>query len=184
MKMDKIANSGNDEYYTPLYAIKPIVKYLKKGSTVWCPFDTDDSLYVKYLKENGFKVLNSHIEDGIDFFNYIKDFSPICDYIISNPPYSIKTEVLQALFDNNKPFAMLVGVVGIFESQKRFDMFKLNKFEIMYFNRRVGYMNDYTSGKCALSPPFSSVYVCNNILPSQIVFESINKKEILINNGE
>lgn len=28
MKMDKIANSGNDEFYTPAYAIKPIMKYI------------------------------------------------------------------------------------------------------------------------------------------------------------
>jgi len=28
MKLDKIANSGNDEFYTPSYAIKPILKYI------------------------------------------------------------------------------------------------------------------------------------------------------------
>lgn len=28
MKMDKVANSNNDEYYTPLYAIEPILKYI------------------------------------------------------------------------------------------------------------------------------------------------------------
>lgn len=29
MKMDKVAGSGNDEFYTPDYAITPIVKYVK-----------------------------------------------------------------------------------------------------------------------------------------------------------
>lgn len=28
MKMDKVAGSGNDEFYTPEYAIAPIAKYL------------------------------------------------------------------------------------------------------------------------------------------------------------
>lgn len=28
MKMDKVAGSGNDEFYTPAYAITPIEKYL------------------------------------------------------------------------------------------------------------------------------------------------------------
>ena len=28
MKMDKVAGSGNDEFYTPNYAIEPILKYL------------------------------------------------------------------------------------------------------------------------------------------------------------
>lgn len=29
MKMDKVAGSGNDEFYTPAYAIKPILKYVE-----------------------------------------------------------------------------------------------------------------------------------------------------------
>ena len=49
MKMDKVAGSKNDEFYTPLYAIKPIVKYLKEGATVWCPFDTEEIEYVKFI---------------------------------------------------------------------------------------------------------------------------------------
>lgn len=100
---------------------------------------------------------------------------PDCDYIISNPPYSRKGEVLQRLFDIGKPFAMLVGVVGLFESQRRFDMFKNNKFEIMYLNRRVSYFKSYDDAKPALNPPFSSVYICSGILPKQIVFEEIKK---------
>lgn len=28
MKMDKVAGSGNDEFYTPNYAITPIMKYV------------------------------------------------------------------------------------------------------------------------------------------------------------
>ena len=37
----------NDEYYTPNYAIEPILKYLKPNSIVWCPFDTVNSNFVK-----------------------------------------------------------------------------------------------------------------------------------------
>lgn len=100
---------------------------------------------------------------------------PKCDYIISNPPYSCKGDVLQRLFDIGKPFAMLVGVVGLFESQKRFDMFKSHDFEIMYMSRRVAYFKSYTENKPSLNPPFSSVYVCRFMLPQQIVFEEITK---------
>ena len=51
MKMDKVANSGNDEFYTPVYAIDPIIKYIKPNSIIWCPFDTEESNFVKRLKE-------------------------------------------------------------------------------------------------------------------------------------
>ena len=172
MKMDKIANSKNDEFYTPLYAIKPIEKYLKPNSVLWCPFDTNDSLYVKYFKDKGYSVINTHIKDGVDFFNCK---IPKCDYIISNPPYSMKGKVFERLFELNIPFAMLVGVVGLFESKHRFEMFKNNDFEIMYFNKRVSYFKDYKDEKPSLNPPFSSVYLCSGILDSKIVFEYIEK---------
>lgn len=178
MKMDRVAGSKNDEFYTPYYAVEPLIKYLKPDTTVWCPFDTEDSLFVKVLKREGHQVLNSHINEGKDFFEYI----PLVeyDYIISNPPYSLKTEVLEKLFKMDKPFAMLVGVAGLFESQKRFEMFRDNDWEIMYFNRRVSFMKDFTSGKTALNPPFSSVYITHDILPKKVVFEEIDKKQILM----
>lgn len=53
MKLDLVANSGNDEFFTPLYAIEPILKYVKPNSVVWCPFDTEKSLFVKALKQGG-----------------------------------------------------------------------------------------------------------------------------------
>ena len=160
----------------------PILKYLPKNARVWCPFDTEESNFVKLLKKEGHTVYYSHISEGQDFFERL-DPSGV-DYIISNPPYSKKTEVLQALFklkkDHSINFAMLVGVVGIFESQKRFEMFRDNSFEIMYLNRRVSYLKSYQDVKPALNPPFSSVYICSGILPRQIVFEEINKNQTII----
>lgn len=88
--------------------------------------------------------------------------------------------MLERLFKMDKPFAMLVGVVGLFESQKRFEMFRDNDWEIMYLNRRVSFMKDFDSGKTALNPPFSSVYITHDILPKQVMFEEINKKQVLM----
>lgn len=177
MKLDIVANSGNDEFYTPQYAITPILEFLKPNSVVWCPFDIVDSLFVKELEKAGHRVIYTHIDNDIDFFDntLTSKYLAECDYIISNPPYSLKSEVLKHLFYLKKPFAMLVGVVGIFESQKRFEMFRDNDFEILYFNRRVSYFKSYKEQKPSLNPPFSSVYICSNILPKQIMFREINK---------
>lgn len=53
MKMDKVANSGNDEFYTPIYAVTPIMKYIPEGSKIWCPFDTEESLFYKMFIRGG-----------------------------------------------------------------------------------------------------------------------------------
>ena len=176
MKLDKVANSGNDEFYTPRYAVRPIIKYLKAKEflDIWCPFDTGDSNFVKLLRESGFNVINTHISNDGDFFEID---TPPCDAIVSNPPYSMKAEVLENLFLRKIPFAMLLGVVGIFESERRFSMFEQNTFEILYFNRRVAYFKSFEDQKPSLNPPFSSVYITSNILPEQICFERIDKKD-------
>ena len=38
----KLMYSGgsNDECYTPLYGVTPILKYIPEDAIVWCPFDT------------------------------------------------------------------------------------------------------------------------------------------------
>lgn len=178
MKLDKICNNKggnkNDECYTPKYAITPILKYLNPNSNVWCPFDTEESNFVKLLNGDGHSVCFGHIDDGKDFFKYTPDIH--IDYIISNPPYSMKFEVLKRLFDLKIPFAMLLGVVGLFESQKRFNLFSENIFEIMYLNKRVSYFKDYKDQIPELNPPFQSVFITSNILPEKIIFEKIDKK--------
>ena len=181
MKLDLITNKAekqgdlnpNDEFYTPNYAIEPLLKYLKPGSHIWCPFDTDQSNFVKLLRDKGHYVVHSHIGDGVDFFK--TDPPKNTEYIISNPPYSIKAEVFQRLFDLKIPFAMLVGVVGLFESKKRFEMFKENRTEIMYFDKRVSYFKSYDDQKPSLNPPFSSVFLCSGVLNQVMVFENIIK---------
>ncbi len=154
MKMDLVCKKF-DEYYTPEYAILPIIKYIPlhtKGlnTSIYCPFDTEQSNYVKLLPKHGL----TNIVNSTDFFN--QDFK-YADYIISNPPYSIKNEVLNHLFETKKPFAMLVGVVGLFESKKRFNLFKNNTFEVMYFDKRISYFTDYANPKPNINPPYLPV---------------------------
>lgn len=173
MKLDKIANSGNDEFYTPTYAIEPLLKYIRPNAVIWCPFDTERSVFVRELRNRGHRVIATHLFNGVDFF---ETTVPECDYIISNPPYSCKGEVFKRLFELDKPFAMLVGVVGLFESAERFNLFKDNSFEMMYLSKRVAYFKDYDSeADLSIAPPFSSVYICKDILPFTMMFEEIVK---------
>lgn len=61
-------DKASDEVYTPAYAVKPLLKYLDKGNkpcyTIWCPFDKEESEYVKLLSAAGHKVIATHIDNG------------------------------------------------------------------------------------------------------------------------
>ena len=96
---------SGDERYTPFYAVKPILKYLKPNSIIWCPFDKEWSSFVVLLRESGHTVVASHIDDGKDFF--LQPYS-YADYIISNPPFSEKDRVLDRLYHWGIPFMMLL----------------------------------------------------------------------------
>ena len=94
MKTDKV------EFYTEVYVITPLIKYLKDNDfkKILCPFDTNDNKIYKALLSEGFEVEQFHINDSVD-----------C--IVSNPPYSLKEHVFETLLSTGKPFAMLVGVL-------------------------------------------------------------------------
>lgn len=171
MKMDQLAGSQNDEFYTPRYAVAPILKYLPAASRIWCPFDTEHSRIVKVLRENGHLVSATHKDDGHDFFTT----EPRGDLIVSNPPYSMKTEVFRRLFGLGKPFAMLVGIVGLFESEARFSLFAENDFEIMWLSKRVTFHRTHEEVKPDSQPPFSSAWVCRGLLPQSNTFERITR---------
>ena len=160
----------NDEYYTPTYAVYPIIKYIKPNSTIWCPFDKEDSNYVKILKKEGFKVIYGHIETGQDFFEV--DI-PECDYIISNPPYSLKGQVFKKLYEIGKPFAMLLNFQGIFDHKERFKMFKNNRVEMLWLSPRVNFIKQGEYKPSGV--PFQSGYLCSGIFKDSLNFEYLDK---------
>lgn len=160
----------NDEYYTPSYAIYPILKHLKPHSTIWCPFDKSSSEFVKVGKEKGFTVVYGHIETGQDFFD---TDVPDCDYIISNPPYSLKGEVFKRLYEIGKPYAMLINFQGIFDHKERFEMFKNNRVEMLWLTPRVNYIKPNENKSSGV--PFQSGYLCSGIFEEGLNFESVNK---------
>lgn len=158
----------SDVYYTPEYAITPLIKYLKgKYQTIWCPFDTEESFYVKTLKKYGFDVIYSHIDNGQDFFKYEPEHY---DCIVSNPPYSIKDKVLERLYNLDKPYAMLLPLPTL-QGQKRFK-YLVGK-QALIFNKRVQYIKDLNTMEFSNKASFGSIYVCNKILPNDLIFEEL-----------
>lgn len=148
-----------DEYYTPPCLVKPIVDYLKPNSTIWCPFDTDKSEFVKIFKENGHRVIYSHIWYGQDFFKYKpkNDY----DYIISNPPFTRKLEVFKRLYEIGKPFAMICGL-PILNYQEIGEFFVGKDLQLLIVDKKVSFDGNTAS--------FNNSYFCRGILPNDLIF--------------
>ena len=162
------STKGSDEVYTPYYAVKPILKYLKPNSTIWCPFDKEWSAFVNVLTEAGHKVIYTHIDNGNNFFFTKRD----CDYIISNPPFSIKDEILAKLYELGKPFMMLLPLPSL-QSKTRYEMFNDNGLELLVFNDRIGYHTIESMNESRTGNHFASIYFCWNILPKKLIFEKL-----------
>lgn len=158
-------NSFNkkDEYYTPSILVKPILKYIKPNSVIWCPFDTENSEFVILLRQQGHKVIYSHIWYGQDFFNYQpkEDY----DYIISNPPFSKKLEVFKRLYEIGKPFAMVCGL-PILNYQEIGHFFLNKELQLLIVDKKVSFDGNTAS--------FNSSYFCYKMLPKDIIFTHLD----------
>lgn len=151
-----------DEYYTHKILVEPILKYIKPNSTIWCPFDTENSEFVILLKEAGHKVIYSHIWYGQDFFEFEPEEN--YDYIISNPPFTRKLEVLERLYKLNKPFAMVLGL-PILNYQEVGNFFLDKELQLLIVDKKVSF-----DGKTA---SFNNSYFCYKMLPKDIIFEHL-----------
>ena len=173
----------SDEVYTPAYAVTPLLKYLELKQiekdnarhlfsstplTIWCPFDMEDSNYVKIFKEAGYNVIASHIDNGQNFFEY----EPEEDYdiIISNPPFSLKDDILKRLYELQKPYAILLPLPSL-QGQKRFKYIK--DCEALIFDKRINFYKDKEMTEIQKGVSFASIYVCKNFLPSNLIFEEL-----------
>ena len=158
----KTAFNEKDEYYTPRVLVEPILPFIKPGSTIWCPFDTEDSEFVSCFKENGFNVIYSHIWNGQDFFEYEPDQE--YDYIISNPPFTKKLEVFDRLYKIGKPFAMICGL-PILNYQEVDDFFMDKEVQLLIVDKKVSFDGNQAS--------FNNSYFCYKMLPKDIMFVKI-----------
>ena len=161
-------DKASDEVYTPAYAVKPLLKYLEnfKG-TIWCPFDQEDSEYVKIFRENDFDVIATHIDNGQNFFYYEPENY---DIIISNPPFSIKDDIIKHLYELNKSYAILLPIPSL-QGQKRFPY--MRDCQALIFDRRINYYMTAEKTQIQKGVSFGSFYLCRNFLPKDLIFEEL-----------
>ena len=63
----------------------------QKVQLVWCPFDTQESEFVKQIEQQN-EVIYSHINTGRNFFEYEPHE---WDVMVSNPPFTGKRKYFE-----------------------------------------------------------------------------------------
>jgi len=159
----------NDECYTPLYGVIPILKHIPKWATVWCPFDKKGSQFVKQISKTN-KVVFSHIDYGQDFYNY--EPKEHWDVIISNPPFTNKKQIFERALSFNKPFALIMSNTWLNDSAPA-KLFKDKSLELLMFDKRMRFETQQASNN---KITFSSSYFCHDFLPEKLIFETLNTK--------
>lgn len=157
---------NNDECYTPRYVVEAILPFIPKDKVIWCPFDRDDSNFTIVLKENGYNVINSHIDYGQDYYDYEP---PHWDIMVSNPPFTAKRKIFERALSFGKPFMLLMSNTWLNDSAPKV-LFKDKDLQLMMFRNRIKFLNN---GIVNNKITFSSSFYCYDILPKQIIM--INK---------
>ncbi len=169
MKPPLIKGNSND-FQTPPIALKPLYKYLIPGYTIWECASGKGNL-VKELEKNSFKVVATDILTGENFMTYEPEYY---NYIITNPPYSLKQQFLERAYFLGKPFAFLLPLTT-FETAKRQGLFKKYGLEVILFDKRINF--ETPSGKGSGSW-FATAWFTNGLnIGRELTFEKLLHNE-------
>lgn len=171
-------NSYSDEWYTSKETVEFMYKLLnvrnfveRESITIMCPYDTENSYFVKVGKEMGFNVIYN-IKDFLE-----KDYE--YDYLITNPPFSIKDLVIGKCIKDRKRCCLVLPIATL-SGVKRHKLFKENNYHLNVFipTRRINYYNKKWEKQKGCN--FESIFMIldQNIKRSKVIFEYELEKEL------
>ena len=156
----------NDENYTPRYAVEPLLGYIPKDKVIWCPFDTDNSEFVKVFRENGYTVIASHIATGQDFYKWEPDEH--WDIMISNPPFTAKKKIFERALSFGKPICLLMALTWLNDSGSKVVFRDAGRdMQLLMFDNRIKFVNPFGIPNDKVT--FSSGYFCSDFMEKDIV---------------
>ena len=164
--MDFVKKGPDDEYTTPPEAVHPLVEYLPKGAVCWEPTDDGRSGITKVLQERGFTVISTHKATGFDFLRDWPNFH--FDIIVTNPPYSLKTEFLERCYELGKPFALLLPITAL-EGVRRGRLYRRYGIQLLVFDRRVEFLREKRGVW------FNTSWFCWKLLPRDLIFVELKR---------
>ena len=175
----KAQPTKNDLYETPTTTLDMILDHLDpKRHLIWEPFvGTGHS--TRYIKSRGFSVTNG---DHQDFFQQsLPEKDPEKDLVlISNPPFSVKRQILLRLTDLGfHKIALLLPAPVLFT--KYFQEYcSHHQVQVIIHTKRCNFLDPETGKPTLKQPTFDVMWVCVDLaLERDILFsaESSQKDE-------
>ena len=159
----------NDDYNTPPEALIPLIPYLDKEWVIWeCA--AGRNYLVRALLDRGYMVRFSDPRYGNDFITSPPDYF---DCIVTNPPFSLKTEFIKRAIDLGRPFAFLLPITTL-ETGKRQEIFREHDIRLILFDSRIDFIKQGINEKGRSW--FASAWFTHGLnLPKELNFVSIKK---------
>lgn len=162
VKFWEVGSIHGDEYYTRREDAEIIADSITRiPLKVWLPFNDMESVWVDVLKERGFEVVAT---DG-DFFATEPPDGVQC--IISNPPFSIKREIMDRIKSLDLRFVLILPF------QWLNDGIPLEYgHQVMFFRQRM-FFN--TPQGCLNKPRANCFVLSDGLLKENLIF--VDKKK-------
>lgn len=113
---ERAQTTPSDEYYTTRETVELIIdnfsEFLSDRPYIYCPFDTEESEFVKVLKERGYNVKYT----SFNFFDHLEDVKKCKEdggIILSNPPFSITLKIFTDISKIGCDFILMDNLLHI-----------------------------------------------------------------------
>lgn len=109
-----------DFYPTPPEATLALLDFLAipRCATIWEPACGEMDM-AHAMESRGYSVIATDIIHGQDF---LTEPLPDCDWIITNPPFSVSDKFIRRCAEHGKPFALLLKS-QYWHAKRRYDLF-------------------------------------------------------------
>ena len=163
-RLNNITNNDySDEWFTDQATVDLVVSLLNPIGLICCPFDSSKSLFVKKANSIGKAIygMTDWLEAHYDY-----------DYLMTNPPFSIKDLVIEKVIRFGKPSALVLPLDSV-GGVRRHQMYAEGQYPAVYIpTRRIQYYD--VNGLQRKGANFHSVILLFNTNREGILWESKN----------
>ena len=161
-----VAAGHSDQFQTPPEAVDILLPYIPKRWVVW------ECAWGKGRLADG--LVNKGYSVVVGDADFLSSTIPICDCIITNPPYSIKDKFIARCYETGLPFALLMPLTAL-EGKFRQSLYREYGIKLLIPNKRFNFETPSGTGSGSW---FATAWFTHKInLPDSLTFVDIRRND-------